>query len=67
MYKRQGELQPADVAALLLPPAPGVQRHGHSYVFQVGAEQRVTRKRVEIGRVDDGQIEICLLYTSRCV
>ncbi|HVH36587.1 MAG TPA: efflux RND transporter periplasmic adaptor subunit, partial [Tahibacter sp.] len=54
----QGELQLGESAALLLPLAAVVQRDGHSYVFQVGAEQRVTRKRVEIGRVGDGQIEI---------
>lgn len=54
----QGELQLGESAALLLPLAAVVQRDGHSYVFQIGAEQRVTRKRVEIGRVDDGQIEI---------
>ena len=48
----QGQLLLGETPALLLPLAAVVQRDGHSYVFRVGAEQRVTRQRVEIGRVD---------------
>jgi RND family efflux transporter MFP subunit len=54
----QGDLLLGESAALLLPLAAVVQRDGHSYVFRVGAEQRVTRQRIEIGRVDGGQVEI---------
>ncbi|TDR40750.1 RND family efflux transporter MFP subunit [Tahibacter aquaticus] len=54
----QGELLLGETPALLLPLAAVVQRDGHSYVFRVGEQQRVTRQRVEIGRVDGSQIEI---------
>lgn len=54
----QGQLLLGETPALLLPLAAVVQRDGHSYVFRVGAEQRVTRQRVEIGRVDGKQVEI---------
>lgn len=54
----QGDLLLGENQALLLPLAAVVQRDGHSYVFRVGNEQRVTRQRVEIGRVDGEQIEI---------
>jgi RND family efflux transporter MFP subunit len=54
----QGDLLLGESAALLLPLAAVVQRDGHSYVFRVGGEQRVTRQRIEIGRVDGEQIEI---------
>ena len=54
----QGELLLGETPALLLPLAAVVQRDGHSYVFRIGEQQRVTRQRVEIGRVDGNQIEI---------
>lgn len=54
----QGQLLLGETPALLLPLAAVVQRDGHSYVFRIGAEQRVTRQRVEIGRVDGKQVEI---------
>ncbi|MBL8298794.1 MAG: efflux RND transporter periplasmic adaptor subunit [Rhodanobacteraceae bacterium] len=54
----QGDLLLGESTALLLPLAAVVQRDGHSYVFGVGEEQRVTRRRIEIGRVEGDQIEI---------
>lgn len=54
----QGELLLGESPALLLPLAAVVQRDGHSYVFSVGAEQRVTRQRIEIGRVDGDKVEV---------
>lgn len=54
----QGDLLLGEHPALLLPLAAVVQRDGHSYVFRVGNEQRVTRQRIEIGRVDGDQIEV---------
>lgn len=54
----QGDLLLGESPALLLPLAAVVQRDGHSYVFRVGDEQRVTRQRIEIGRVEGEQIEV---------
>lgn len=53
-----GEFQIGESAAQTVPSSAVVTRDGFSYVFRIDEEQRVHRTRVEVGRRQDGRIEI---------
>jgi RND family efflux transporter MFP subunit len=54
----QGEIVLGNSSALTVPQAAVVVRDGFSYVFSVGADQRVTQHKVQTGRLQGSQIEI---------
>lgn len=53
-----GEFQIGQSAAQTVPNSAVVMRDGFAYVFRIDEEQRVLKTRVEVGRRQDGQIEI---------
>ena len=57
MFAR-GEIVLGSSSALAVPQAAVVVRDGFSYVFSVGADQRVVQHKVQTGRLQGGQIEI---------
>lgn len=54
----EGRIELGSSTALTLPRAAVVRRDGFSYVFGVAADNRVSRKRVDVGRLVDDRIEI---------
>jgi len=54
----QGEFVLGTLAALTLPQAALVVRDGYSYVYRIGAGQRVTQVKVIAGRRVDDRIEV---------
>ncbi len=57
MFAR-GEIVLGSSSALTVPQAAVVVRDGFSYVFSMGADQRVAQHKVQTGRLQGGQIEI---------
>ena len=57
MFAR-GEIVLGSSSALTVPQGAVVVRDGFSYVFSVGADQRVAQHKVQTGRLQGGQIEI---------
>jgi len=57
MYAR-GEFALGNSGALTVPQTAVVVRDGFSYVYRVGADQRVTQLKVQTGRVVGDQIEV---------
>ena len=57
MFAR-GEIVLGSSSALTVPQAAVVVRDGFSYVFSVGADQRVAQHKVQTGRLQGGQMEI---------
>ena len=57
MFAR-GEIVLGSSPALTVPQAAVVVRDGFSYVFSVGADQRVAQHKVQTGRLQGGQIEV---------
>jgi RND family efflux transporter MFP subunit len=57
MYAR-GEFELGSSTALSVPQTAVVVRDGFSYVYRVGADNRVTQLKVQTGRILDDQIEI---------
>ncbi|MCM2442265.1 efflux RND transporter periplasmic adaptor subunit [Agrobacterium vitis] len=53
-----GTIELAVTPALTLPETALVYSDGINYVFRVNADSRVTRVRVDIGRRNDGRVEI---------
>ncbi|HRF73869.1 MAG TPA: efflux RND transporter periplasmic adaptor subunit [Accumulibacter sp.] len=53
-----GEIVTGDSTATVLPSSAVILRDGHSYVFQLGAQDAVTQVKVEIGRRQGSQVEI---------
>ena len=53
-----GEIVTGDSTATVLPSSAVILRDGHSYVFQVGAQDAVTQVQVEVGRRQGSQVEI---------
>jgi RND family efflux transporter MFP subunit len=54
----QGQIFVSASQALMVPSAALVQSDGHSYVFKVGAKQKVQRTRVTSGMSENGFVEI---------
>lgn len=57
MFAR-GEILVASAPALTLPEPAVVLRDGNSYVFEVGADQRVVERQVATGRRAENRVEI---------
>jgi len=53
-----GEILTGSTAASVLPSSAVILRDGHSYVFQVGAQDIVRQIKVDTGRRQDGDVEI---------
>jgi RND family efflux transporter MFP subunit len=53
-----GEFRLGESAAQTVPNSAVVMRDGHAYVFRIDEEQQVIRTRVEIGRRQDGRVEV---------
>lgn len=53
-----GEIELANQSALTAPQSAVVLRDGRSYVFSIGADNRVTRHPVTVGRRRDQRVEI---------
>lgn len=53
-----GEFEIATTAALTLPQSAVQLRDGFSYVLEVGADQKVTQRKVQVGRRSGDRIEI---------
>ncbi|WP_300319920.1 efflux RND transporter periplasmic adaptor subunit [Accumulibacter sp.] len=53
-----GEILTGSTTATVLPSSAVILRDGHSYVFQVGAQDAVRQVRVDTGRREGGQVEI---------
>jgi RND family efflux transporter MFP subunit len=54
----QGAIRLGDTPGLTVPLSSVVRRDGYAYVFVVDAKQRVAQRRIEVGRVSGGRIEI---------
>lgn len=57
MYAR-GEFELGSAGALTVPQTAVVVRDGFSYVYRVGADNKVSQLKVQTGRVVNGQVEI---------
>lgn len=57
MFAR-GELQLGKAAALTLPQTAVVMRDGFSYAFRVGADNRVSEVKIEVGRRVGDRVEV---------
>jgi len=57
MFAR-GHFELGRTTAMILPQTAIVQREGFSYVYRVGADNKVTQLKVEIGRRLEDQVEI---------
>ena len=57
MFAR-GEFETGSVSALMLPQAAVLLRDGFAYVFRLGADDKVSRVKVEVGRRLGERIEI---------
>lgn len=57
MFAR-GEIETSRSAAATLPLASVVVRDGYSYVFVVNDKQGVERRRIEVGTVRNGRVEV---------
>lgn len=53
-----GQFQLGSSAALTVPQGAVITRDGHSYVFVIGADGRVSQTRVETGRRVDNRVEL---------
>lgn len=53
-----GEFRLGESAASTLPHSAVVMRDGRAYVFRINEEQRAIQTRVEVGRRQDGRVEI---------
>ena len=53
-----GEFRIGESAAQTVPSAAVVTRDGFAYVFRIDEEQRVHKTRVEVGRRQEGRVEI---------
>lgn len=53
-----GEILTGSAPARVLPSSAVILRDGHSYVFQLGAQDIVRQIQVDTGRRQDGQVEI---------
>jgi RND family efflux transporter MFP subunit len=54
----KGEIEISHATAATLPLASVVVRDGYSYVFVVMAGDKVERRRIEVGGVRDGRVEV---------
>ncbi len=54
----QGAIRLGDTPGLTVPLSSVVRRDGYAYVFVVDPKQRVAQRRIEVGRVSGGRIEI---------
>ena len=57
MYAR-GEFELGQSSALTVPQTAVVVRDGFSYVYRVGAEQRVSQLKVQTGRITGDRVEV---------
>jgi HlyD family secretion protein len=57
MFAR-GEFEVGRTSALMLPQAAVLLRDGFAYVFLVGADNRVTQAKVQVGRRNGEQVEV---------
>ncbi|MDZ7936839.1 MAG: efflux RND transporter periplasmic adaptor subunit [Rhodoferax sp.] len=54
----QGEFELGSSGALTVPQSAVVVRDGFSYVYSVGGDQRVSQRKVQVGRIVGDQVEI---------
>lgn len=54
----EGRIDVGQSSALSVPLASIVRRDGYAYAFSVDEQGRVSRHRVEVGRIVDGRIEV---------
>jgi HlyD family secretion protein len=54
----QGEFELGSSGALTVPQSAVVVRDGFSYVYSVGGDQRVSQRKVQVGRIVGNQVEI---------
>ena len=54
----QGEFELGSSGALTVPQSAVVVRDGFSYVYSVGSDQRVSQRKVQVGRMVGDQVEI---------
>ena len=54
----QGQIALGQSQALTVPQAAVVVRDGFSYVYTVGADQKVSQLKVQTGRQSDGRVEV---------
>ena len=54
----EGRIDVGQSSALSVPLASIVRRDGYAYAFSVDAQGRVSRHRVEVGRIVNGRIEV---------
>jgi HlyD family secretion protein len=54
----QGEFELGSSGGLTVPQSAVVVRDGFSYVYSVGGDQRVSQRKVQVGRIVGNQVEI---------